>query len=137
MAVMDIRSNLQPQLAFNAGIVADTTTAGYIIDTADFDPGNVITLFASSYTDGNYEPLLEESDDAAMAGAVPLADDKLIGTEAGAAVSGAAALGDVLPSIGFHSNLRYVRLSIVSTGVTTGASIQAVLHQKAEILPAV
>jgi len=135
MSVRDIRSNLEGQLAFNATVATDTTTAGTIIDTADYDGGVKFDLIATAYTDGTYTPLLEESDDSGMSGATAVPDAKIIGTEAGAAISAATATTDVLNSIGVFANKRYIRLSIVSTGTTTGATIVSVAQKQPEVTP--
>lgn len=135
MPNLDIRSNLETQMVFNATISSNTTTAGTIIDTANYDGGIMVSFAASAWTDGTYTPLLEESDDSGMSGAVAVSDDKLIGTEAAAALSAATSAGGLWKTIGFFSTLRYVRVSIVSTGVTTGASIIATATKLAEIMP--
>ena len=87
------------------------------------------------YTDGTYTPLLEEDDDIGFGTATVVPADKIIGTTAGAAISGAQANGDVLPSIGVFSNKRYLRLSFVSTGTTTGATIAAIYQGGTEVSP--
>jgi len=135
MATNDIRSDLLPRLAFNANISTDTTTAGAIIDTADVDGGVSYELLAQAWTDGTYTPLLEESDDSGMSGATAVPDENLIGTEAGAAVSALTAAGAVLTSFGAFGTKRYLRLSIVSTGTSTGADIVAVFNGVPEIKP--
>lgn len=137
MATRDIRSNLEGQLVFNATVSSDTTTAGTIIDTADYDGGIKLDFIASAYTDGTYTPLLQESDDSGMAGATDIPDAALIGTEAGAALSAATADTEVLKSLGFFSNKRYVQVSLVSTAVTTGATLQVVAQKMPEVTPVV
>lgn len=135
MAIRDIRSQLLPRLAFAAAISSDTTTNGAIIDTKDDDGGIVFTLLESDYTDGTYTPLIEEDDVVGFGSATAVPDDKLIGTEAGAAISAGQADGDILTSIGVFSNKRFVRLSIVSTGTSTGATIAATYQGGSEVAP--
>lgn len=133
MAVKDIRSNVQQNLALKAVIGTDTTTTGAILDTAALELGLMFALQSTLHTDGTYTLLIEESDDAGMAGAVAVTGDKLIGTLP--ALSAVTAEGDQLATVGVISNLRYVRPSIVSTATTTGASLQVVSTQVAENMP--
>lgn len=133
MAKLDIRSNLLPQLAFDAAISTDTTTAGFIIDTKDFDNGFMFTFAASAWTDGTYVPLLEEGDAANLSDAAAVPDANLIGTEAGATLTAATVDGAVLGSIGAFGTKRYLRLSFVSTSTATGATIQAFSLGKTEL----
>lgn len=137
MPNLDIRSDLQTQMVFNAAIGGDGTTNGEIIDTADYDGGIMISFAAQAWTDGTYTPLLEESDDSGMAGATPIPDSQLIGTEADAAISAATALGALWTTLGFFSTKRYVRVSLVATGVTTGATIVATATKTPELLPVI
>lgn len=134
MPVRDIRSQLEPKLAFLAIINSDTTTNGSIIDTADYDGGVVFTLFCSVYGAGTYTPVLEESDDSGMSGANNVDDANLIGTEAGAAISAASTGGSVLKSIGCVGTKRYLRLKITSATSTT-TTIGAVVQGVTEIAP--
>ncbi len=135
MPNFDIRSDLQTQMVFNAAISTNTTTDGTIIDTADYDAGIMISAAAQAWTDGSYVIALTESDDSAMSGAVAVADAKLIGTEAGVTLTAAIVDGANLPTIGFFSTLRYVQVSFVSTGTSSGATIVATATKARELLP--
>jgi len=136
MAVKDIRSDLLAKSAFDVqAISTDTTTTGAIIDTADFDSGVMFTLICSAYTDGTYTPLIEEGDAANLSDASAVADANLVGTEAGAALSAASAEGANLNTIGVVGTKRYIRLSIVSTSTSSGATVGAIFHGCPEILP--
>lgn len=138
MAVKDIRSNLQEQLAILAAVSTNTTTNGFIFDTANFELGLMFAVSLTAFTDGAYNFTLEESSDAGMSGAVAVTDaDKLIGTLAGLALTAVTAEGDILPTVGVISTLRYVRLNVVSTGVTSGATVVAVATQMGEEMPVV
>ena len=138
MAVKDIRSDLQQQLAILAAVSSDTTTAGFIFDTADFELGLMFGVSLTAFTDGVYNFTIEESDDSGMSGAVAITDaDRLIGTLAGLALTAVTAAGDILPTIGVISNLRFVRLNVVSTGTTSGATVVAVATQKGELMAVV
>lgn len=114
-------------------ITTDTTTVGATFDTADHELGFSVLLSAPAWTDGTYTLLLEESDDAGMAGAVTIPTEKLIG--AFPAVSAATVDGAALGKVGVFSNLRYIRVSIVSTGTTSGATIRTTVIKHSEYLP--
>ena len=136
MAVKDIRSNVIQNNGFFATVASDTTTAGAIFDTADYELGLMFALGAFNYTDGTYTLLLEESSDAGMAGATVIGStdpDQLIGTLP--VVTAATALGAEFGTVGVISNLRYVRASIVSTGTTTGSDVAVIVTQVAEEMP--
>jgi len=135
MAVKDIRSNVKQTLALLATITTDTTTAGSILDTADFELGLMFAVQISAYTDGTYTLLIEESDDSGMSGAVAVTGDKLIGSLP--AVSAVNAAGAALDTVGVISNLRYVRASLVSTATTSGATTQVIATEVAENMPVV
>lgn len=135
MAIRDIKNNLTQFNGFSAVIATDTTTAGAIFDTADYELGFMVGLFAAAYTDGTYTVLIEESEDAGMSGAVTVSSDKIIGTLADLTVTAVAALGDVIPTVGVFSNLRYIRVSIVSVSTSTGATIILPVTEAAELVP--
>ena len=134
MAVRDQVTLFNGYQAIYEEIVSDTTTAGATFDTADFELGFSVLLSAPAWTDGTYTLLLEESDDSGMAGAVTIPDAKLIG--AFPAVSAATVDGAALGKVGVFSNLRYIRVSIVSTGTTNGAFIRSTVIKHAENCPA-
>ena len=137
MAVQDIRSNLQQNVALTAAVTGNGTTNGFAIDTAAFELGLMFNVLVNDFTDGAYAFTLEESVDAAFTVPVAIVDgsDKLIGTLAGLAATAASVSGAKLNTIGLFSNLQFVRLNVVATGVTTGAGIVSVVTQKAEIMP--
>jgi len=124
---VDRRNDFVPIVGFNQNITTDTTTNGAIIDTAN-TRGNTYTLSSPVFTQGTFTPVLEESDDSGMAGATDIADINLLGTEAGAVITDAAAEGAKFGSIGFFGTKRFVRLKIDSTG-TANARIYATLNQ--------
>ena len=98
-------------------IGTDTTTVGEIIDTAGFE-GLELLLLAGTITDGAYATLLEEGDDAALADAATVDAEETLG-----AADFALAEDDTAKRLGYIGNKRYVRLSIVSTAVTTGVDM--------------
>ncbi|MGD9276243.1 MAG: hypothetical protein PVJ67_03670 [Candidatus Pacearchaeota archaeon] len=136
MPQRDMRSNVASDLGFYAAISTNTTTTGQIIDTADYDSGVMFSFAALAYTDGTYTPLITESDNSGMAGATQVPDTNLIGTEAAAALSAATTVGSSMTTLGIGNTKRYVQISIVSTGVTTGATITATTSKMPELKPA-
>lgn len=103
-------------------ISSDTTTVGEIINTIN---ASSVTYFiqAGVLTDGAYAMLLEEGDDSGLSDAAPVDDTDLIGTEVGAGF--AATDDDKVTKLGYIGGKQFVRLSIVSTGTTTGGTIGA------------
>lgn len=137
MSVHDIQSMLQPRLALAATIASNTNTDGSIIDTANFELGTMFTLDVTAFTDGAYELQIFESDSSTMVGATQIVAPKILPTDSGNSISASAATsaGAVLGKIGIYSNRRYVRPRIVSTGVTTGATVRVIVTQKGELTP--
>ena len=115
----DLHHNLSVVQAFNSATVgSSTTTTGTIIDTRGY--GSVeFVLSIGTRTDGTFTPLIEESAASDMSGATAVADQDLFGTEAGGAITATNGIGRVGMWVGKY---RYVRLSIVSSGVTTGST---------------
>jgi len=132
MATQDIRSDLDQFNAFNAVIASDATTAGAIIDTADYDLGLMYTVLAANYTDGTYDLLLEEDDDVGFGSATAVPSGSLIG-----ALPSLSAISplDSLGTVGVFGNKRFLRASIVSTATTTGAHVVVLMTRKAESAP--
>jgi len=95
-----------------AAIASDTTVVGAIIDSQNFDSLEYV-LQVGGFTDGTYTVLLEDGDDAALSDAAPVDAELVLGS----AVLTAAGVS----RIGSISKKRYQRLSVVSTGTTSGA----------------
>lgn len=135
MAVRDQVTKFNAYQASYDAIASDTTTVGAIFDTADYELGFSCLISAPVWADGTYTLKLEESDDSGMAGAVDIPAEKLIGTlpvVAAATVDGAA-----LGKVGVFSNLRYIRVSVVSTDFSaSGATIMTTVIKHAEVCPA-
>ena len=133
MAVRDQVTKMDAFQALYEAISSDTTTVGAIFDTADYELGFSVFISAPVWTDGTYTLKLEESTDSGMSGAVDISSSKLIGSLP--AVSALTADGGELGKVGVFSNLRYVRVSVVSTGTTTGATVNVTVVEHAETLP--
>lgn len=124
-----VMNALEPQV-----IGSNTTTTGAIIDTDDYDMGLYFAVLVTSYTDGTFTLKIEDGDNSGLSDAADVATAQLVyGTLP--AVSAALAEGGIMPKEGVHSTKRYVRPSIVSTGVTTGATVQVIAIKGAEYLP--
>lgn len=117
----DTASNLTARVGLNtAAISSNTTTNGTIIDTQGFG-GLTYLLNVGARTDGTYTPAIQHGDDPALSDAATPAADDLVGTTAAAAINTA----NTVKKIGYVGNKRYVRLNVVSTSVTTGATVGA------------
>lgn len=117
----DLYNCIEQASAFDsAAVTTNTTTAGNIIDTSDF---NSITflLNATAYTDGTYKMTITEGDDSGLSDGVTAT--QVIGDTATIAVTAANAP----KRLGYVGKKRYVRLNIVSTATTAGATLSAVV----------
>lgn len=104
-------------------ISGNGTTTGVEIDRgASGELGESITFFTKLglFTDGTYTPVVYDGDVSGSLSAVT--DANLIGTEAGAALTATNTVG----KIGYVGAKRYLRIDIVASGVTTGATIDAI-----------
>lgn len=127
MAYRDLHNNIHvvPGLVAQA-IAINTTVNGPIIDTQPY--GSIeFAIQAAAITDGTYTPSLTEGDDPALAGGNAVAASDMLGTVAAATHTVASA--GTTKKIGYKGTRRYVRLSLTSTGVTTGGNLAAVAVQ--------
>lgn len=121
MSQFDSASPMAPSVALNtATISSSTTTNGNIIDTQGYNSLTFL-LNVGARTDGTYTPLIRHGDDSGLSDAADVDDSDLVGTEAGAVISAA----NTVKKIGYVGTKRYVRLSVVSTSVTSGATVGA------------
>lgn len=117
----DMHNNVFLKVAKNIGAISsNTTTAGVIIDTQGYESLEFV-IQSGAYTDGSYLPLIEESDDSGLSGSNAVDDEDLLGLEASATIAAA----NTVKRIGYRGGKRYVRLSLVSTSVTSGATLGA------------
>lgn len=122
MSSFDMHSDVYAAVARNvAAIDSDTTTAGTIIDTLGYE-GLEFVFFSGARSDGTFTPLIEESDAANLSNSNEVADEDLVGTEAAAAIAAA----NTVKRLGYVGHKRYVRLSVVSTGTDSGATVGAI-----------
>lgn len=116
----DLHSWVKGLIAFDPqAIASNTTTNGNVIDTLDHE--SLEFFFVSkTITDGTYTLVFEESDTGAFGGEENTVSSELV---LGAAVDFVAADDLAIRRAGLISKKRYVRVSVVSTGVTTGVDI--------------
>ena len=120
MASVDLKNGIKIVNGLNiAAITTNTTTLGVEVDTQGYE-SVTIEVMLGARTDGTVTPLLQETDVAgSYSGSV--ADEDLVGLEADAALSTL----HTRSRFGYVGKKRYVRLSLVSTGVTTGLTAGA------------
>jgi hypothetical protein len=109
--------------------VADNTAqVGQIIDRQGFDSVTYGILTGSlADVDATFTVLLEESNDPAMSGAVPVADADMISQGAGLPEADASftfAADDQVRKLGYIGNRRYTRLTI-TPGANASAAVLA------------
>lgn len=124
----DLHNNCAAAVAKNQSTISsNTTTTGIIIDTKGFGAIEFL-LYTGTRTDGTYTPLIEEGDAADLGDAAAVDDANLFGTEAAAALAASNSVSKIGYRVG---KWRYVRLSVVSTGVTSGCTGVGALVVKA------
>lgn len=143
MPQLDQTSEFDVGLGLNAQVIStNTTTNGNIIDAKDYFGGLDWILFSGAYTDGAYTVLVEGGNESDLSDAVAIPDnqllaqnpkDRLTAPEAQISLDGA----NQVAKIGVLGGYRYYRLSVVSTGVTTGATLGSVFKGKPDYRPAI
>ena len=120
MASRDLKNDIKIVNGVNiTSITTNTTTGGVEVDTQGYE-SVTIEVITGARTDGTVTPLLQESDvTATYSGSV--ADEDLIGLEADAALSALNARS----RFGYIGKKRYIKVSLVSTSVTTGLTAGA------------
>jgi hypothetical protein len=124
MASRDFHHGFTPQPALNPqAISSNTAVNGATIDTAGYESLEFV-LQSATLTDGTYTPSLTAGDAANLSDGAAVAAADLLGTIAGATF--AATDDNAVKKIGYRGSKRYVRLTVTTTGVTTGGTIGAV-----------
>lgn len=119
MSSFDLKNNVSVVNALNIqAISSSTATAGVSIDTKGFESAT-FAIQSGTLTDGTYTPEVSESDDNSTFTAV--SDDFLIGTEANAVL--VATDDNKVKTIGYAGKKRYVKITITSSGVTSGGTL--------------
>lgn len=120
MAQFDIHNELYPTIARNtAAINSNTTSTGTnIIDTQGYGALEFIQTVGAR-TDGTFTLALVHGDDPALSDGVAVTDADLLGTLAGTAINAA----NTVKRVGYRGDKRYVRADVVSTSVSSGATV--------------
>lgn len=119
----DLHHDIDAAVALNTqAITSDTTTVGVIIDmkgklAVDF------AILAGTMTDGTYTAKLEEGDAANLSDAADVPAARLLGSLPVIL----AAEDNTVQRVGFFKLKRFVRLSLVSTGTTSGGTLGAIV----------
>jgi hypothetical protein len=126
MASQDLHNNVYFVNALSStAISSNTTTSGATVDTfpsITFESLEFV-IRSTAYTDGTYTPNVQESDDGSTWANV---DSEFLIPDDGTAESGAVITANSqIKRLGYVGKKRYVRLQIVSTSVTTGATLSA------------
>lgn len=118
MAEYDLHSNVKQEVALDSqDITTNTTTVGNVIDTQGFESLEYI-IQSGVITDGAYALLLEQDDVIGFGSATVVPSDEILGVLTGFV----AADDNAAKRVGSIGKKRFQRLSIVSTGTSTGAT---------------
>lgn len=140
MPSMDITHSLRNEIALNVqAIASDTTTVGNIIDVSDSLAAN-LTFFSGAVTDGSYVILLEESESAAFATSNVVADTDMLGQDSDSTdapeLQTTITAANEIKKLGYVGAKPYIRVSVVSTTVTTGGTLGCTVNKDEKIKPA-
>jgi len=126
MASKDLHNHVLLANALSStAIGSNTTTNGASIDTyPDISYESLeIEIRSTAYTDGTYTPNIQDSPDGVTFTNV---DSSFLIPDDGTAESGAViTANNQIKRLGYVGKEQFVRLQIVSTGVTTGATLIA------------
>lgn len=103
-----------------AAISTDTTTTGTVIDLQGFDSCR-FDFHSATLTDGTYVCSIQEGAVSDGSDAADAPASAVLGT-----ASFAATDDNTVKSLAYVGTKRYVRIKIVSTGVTTGGTLGAI-----------
>lgn len=123
----DLHNSIKASPALNpAAISSNTATNGAIIDLAGYESLEFV-IVSGTLTDGTYTPSIIVGDASDLSDGAAATGSDLLGTIAGATF--AATDDNKAKKIGYVGNKRYARLTITTTGVTTGGTVGAVAIQ--------
>ena len=140
MPKSEITTRTKPVIGLNIqAITTNTTTTGSAVDTADFNGGVNIVFQAGTITDGTYTPLITESDTSGGS-YTAVSDEYLIPqdtSDATIAPEAQAALtaSNSVSKIGYVGYKRFIKAALVSTGVTSGGTLAAVVNKLGDVAP--
>lgn len=123
----DLHNNIKVSRVISPNSVADNTAeVGQIIDNQGFSSLEYVIAYGIlADAAATFTPLLEHSDDSGMAGAVPVPDSDLLGTE----VVRDQADDNIVDKLGYKGSLRFTRLTITPADNATAADFSAVAVQ--------
>lgn len=115
------KTNIKALVALNMALInSNTTTVGNVIDTAGFESCTFL-FHAGVVTDGDYR--VEITECATSGGTyTAVADADLIGLESATSITDDTDDQNI-GTIGYIGKQRYVKATVVSTNVTTGATV--------------
>ncbi len=133
MAKFDITTSLTGSLALNQTTInSNTTTSGNVIDLAGYE-GVSFYICAATLTDGAYQVNVQHGDASNLSDAADVAAADLINSEP----AFVATEDNTVKEVGYVGDKRYVRIQLVSTGVTTGGTFTAVAIRGKPLIEAV
>jgi len=94
------RSMIEVTQHMNDLITTNTDTDGTAIDISTFDVGKTFSFQIVDFNAGTFTPIIQESVDSAFTVPIDVPAANLIGTLAGATLTGLTAADSVLPTIG-------------------------------------
>lgn len=118
----DLHNNIENRSALNnSNITSNTTTVGNTIDTLGYEAIEFL-IQSGVITDGSYAFQVFEGDASNMSDEVQVAAGNILGTIPTLGASD----DNVVKRFGIKmGSKRYMRLKVVSTGVTTGGNMEA------------
>lgn len=140
MPVREMSSRTQVRHVATQAIAANQAAAafGAVIDTVDHNNGVGFYVGATAFTDGVYTLTVEEADDAGFTQNVAVLDrNHIVGQPAlPVQITALNAAGvDNYQRLGVISTRQFVRLLVEATGVTAGATLNALAVMHPDIVP--
>lgn len=117
MAIRDNVTISEFRLIDNVVPGGNGTHHGNIIDTADYDLGNGLFFCIPQIDVGTFNFALTEGEDPALGDGTDVPPEKIIGVLP--TINSVSADGSVLNKVGVFSNKRYLRVSLITTGLAT------------------
>jgi hypothetical protein len=139
MAKKEITTLQKPEIALNVqAITTNTTTVGNEIDTASFGGGINFIVFTGARTDGILTPVITECDTSGGS-FTAVADEYLVKQDPSSSVvpetQAVLSAANSVAKIGYIGQKRYVKLSFVSTSITSGLTAGALVEKVGNIAP--
>lgn len=124
MSVFDKATTIEPKSSLApATINTNTNTDGSAVDRQGFAAATAI-LEVSSYTDGDYQLILQHDDDDGSGSPAGTWAD----VPTSALINGQPSLGAAgLAKAGYVGDKRHLRVRVTSTSTTTGATVGAII----------